>query len=89
MRLQARDSGAGLARMLELLTLNQRVQGSSPCAPTNQINHLAGTEPDSLRPVGCSVGRFCSSFELPDSALTKRGIAREIVHVENGADIAQ
>jgi hypothetical protein len=22
-------------RMLELLTLNQRVQGSSPCAPTN------------------------------------------------------
>ncbi len=24
----------------EQLTLNQRVQGSSPCAPTNEINHL-------------------------------------------------
>jgi hypothetical protein len=35
MRLRARDSGTGLACMLELLTLNQRVQGSSPCAPTN------------------------------------------------------
>ena len=23
------------------LTLNQRVQGSSPCAPTIEINHLA------------------------------------------------
>jgi hypothetical protein len=41
MRLQARDSGAGLARMLEMLTLNQRVQGSSPCAPTNHFNDLA------------------------------------------------
>jgi hypothetical protein len=28
-------------RMLELLTLNQRVQGSSPCAPTNHCKGLA------------------------------------------------
>jgi hypothetical protein len=25
---------------IEQLTLNQRVQGSSPCAPTNKINYL-------------------------------------------------
>jgi hypothetical protein len=28
-----------------LLTLNQRVQGSSPCAPTNKINSLAASPP--------------------------------------------
>jgi hypothetical protein len=27
------------------VTLNQRVQGSSPCAPTKQINHLVESEP--------------------------------------------
>jgi hypothetical protein len=40
MRLQARDSGAGLARMLEPLTLNQRVQGSS------QISRLSAIAPE-------------------------------------------
>jgi hypothetical protein len=29
-----------IAQSVEQLTLNQRVQGSSPCAPTNKINHL-------------------------------------------------
>src|ERR1700675_3834636 len=28
--------------LMEQLTLNQRVQGSSPCAPTNKNNYLAG-----------------------------------------------
>ena len=33
----ARDHGYGrIAQLVEQLTLNQRVQGSSPCAPTNQ-----------------------------------------------------
>jgi hypothetical protein len=32
--------------LVEQLTLNQRVQGSSPCAPTNKIKHLA---PKSVR----------------------------------------
>ena len=29
-----------IAQLVEQLTLNQRVQGSSPCAPTNEINEL-------------------------------------------------
>src|SRR5271166_6030288 len=29
-----------IAQLVEQLTLNQRVQGSSPCAPTNKINDL-------------------------------------------------
>ena len=31
----------GLITKSYLLTLNQRVQGSSPCAPTNLLNNLA------------------------------------------------
>ena len=27
-----------IAQLVEQLTLNQRVQGSSPCAPTNKFN---------------------------------------------------
>ena len=34
-----RHSGR-IAQLVEQLTLNQRVQGSSPCAPTNLIDHL-------------------------------------------------
>jgi hypothetical protein len=30
-----------IAQLVEQLTLNQRVQGSSPCAPTRQNNDLA------------------------------------------------
>src|SRR4029078_18723 len=33
-----------IAQVVEQLTLNQRVVGSSPTAPTNQINHLADFE---------------------------------------------
>ena len=29
-----------IAQLVEQLTLNQRVQGSSPCAPTNKIKEL-------------------------------------------------
>ena len=29
-----------IAQLVEQLTLNQRVQGSNPCAPTNEINDL-------------------------------------------------
>src|ERR1700729_3003636 len=30
-----------IAQLVEQLTLNQRVQGSNPCAPTTSIKHLA------------------------------------------------
>jgi hypothetical protein len=30
-----------IAQLVEQLTLNQRVQGSSPCAPTNEIKSLS------------------------------------------------
>ena len=44
-----------IAQLVEQLTLNQRVQGSNPCAPTKQINHL---EPPYflLLPIGVPVG---------------------------------
>ena len=29
-----------IAQLVEQLTLNQRVQGSNPCAPTNEIKDL-------------------------------------------------
>jgi hypothetical protein len=38
-RVLSRPSGR-IAQLVEQLTLNQRVQGSSPCAPTNKINNL-------------------------------------------------
>ncbi len=37
----SRDSGCGrIAQLVEQLTLNQRVQGSSPCAPTSRVKGL-------------------------------------------------
>ena len=32
------------ADLVDPITLNQRVQGSSPCAPTNKVNVLATTD---------------------------------------------
>ena len=43
-----RNGNAALPRICstrEQLTLNQRVQGSSPCAPTNHFNDLAHRKP--------------------------------------------
>ena len=37
-----------IAQLVEQLTLNQRVQGSSPCAPTNKIKDLQELLTDSL-----------------------------------------
>ena len=41
----ARGMGGRIAQLVEQLTLNQRVQGSSPCAPTNLIKRLEMIDP--------------------------------------------
>ena len=38
-------AGGRIAQLVEQLTLNQRVQGSNPCAPTNEINDLTIIQP--------------------------------------------
>ena len=38
--LRPRDFDGRIAQLVEQLTLNQRVHGSSPCAPTIEINDL-------------------------------------------------
>jgi hypothetical protein len=79
----------GLISQRSMLTLNQRVQGSSPCAPTIKNKHLIRTLPEHRGPVGRSVGSSCSPFELPDCALGKRRIAAQVVRVEDRAHAAQ
>jgi hypothetical protein len=52
---------------LEQLTLNQRVQGSSPCAPTNKINSLHRNKKSAhieLRPRGNSRGSSKHNFDV-------------------------
>src|SRR4029077_18736099 len=58
-----------IAQLVEQLTLNQRVPGSSPGAPTNRINHLAPFCTISSAPVYTSVYSFRSPFELRDRVL--------------------
>ena len=62
-----------------LVTLNQRVQGSSPCAPTIDVATIFSifhqNKIEQHRPFGRSFGRFCSPFELLDGTLSQRGIA--------------
>ena len=47
-----------IAQLVEQLTLNQRVQGSSPCAPTNVFNGLAGEQNASRLPCDMSHATF-------------------------------
>jgi hypothetical protein len=69
------------------VTLNQRVQGSSPCAPTIDVatlfSVLQQNKIEQRRPVGRSVGSFCSPFELADGTFGERGIAMEIVRIKD------
>src|SRR5690349_6981938 len=83
-------TGSGrIAQLVEQLTLNQRVQGSSPCAPTNHVNHL---EPSTRRRTGASLQlslQFCSRFELLHRDLGKLDITAKIVRVEDRLDVLQ
>ena len=45
--------------------------------------------PGTFGPVGWSVGRFCSRFELADCVFAERLISAEVVSVEDGAHPSQ
>ena len=62
-----------------LVTLNQRVPGSSPGAPTNQINNLTGGPAEQT----VAVLQFCSRFELQQRDLGELNVTAEIVGVED------
>src|SRR5688572_5590809 len=64
-----------IAQLVEQLTLNQRVPGSSPGAPTNQIKHLASGLVEQTAHVLQCVLHFCSRFELDHRNLGKLHIA--------------
>ena len=83
-----RHSGR-IAQLVEQLTLNQRVPGSSPGAPTNGIKRLAPFCTISPGPVYTSVYSFRSPFELLDRVLRERLIATEVVLVENVLDVLE
>ena len=76
-----------------LLTLNQRIQGSNPCAPTIDLTTLfpffRQNQQERLGPVGRSVGSFCSPFELSDRALSKRRVAAQVVRIDDRAHAVQ
>ncbi len=72
-----------------LLTLNQRVPGSSPGAPTIAINVLATSAPHRTRTVLQFILQFFSRFELQHRRFGELNIAAEIVRVQNGFDVLQ
>ena len=76
-----------------VLTLNQRVQGSSPCAPTIDVATLSSVsqqnKTEQRGAVGRSVGSFCSPFELANGAFGERWIAVEVMGIEDRADVRQ
>jgi hypothetical protein len=50
--------GSGGCQPLLAVSLNQRVQGSSPCAPTIEIKDLAGVSPSPVTPKPVLVTRL-------------------------------
>ena len=75
-----------IAELVEQLTLNQRVQGSSPCAPTNEIKDLANMTPEHTGTVGCSNG-FAS--RLSDRIVPESGIACETVPMKDRVRVSE
>src|SRR4029453_3803924 len=51
----SRSNSGRIAQLVEQLTLNQRVQGSSPCAPTIEINSLARSQKSNKNSVHTSM----------------------------------
>ena len=76
----SRDSGCGrIAQLVEQLTLNQRVQGSSPCAPTSRVKGLMEKIKDRWFPemtFGKHVGN--SGPTAPAACVRRMSVMREI-----------
>ena len=54
-----------IAQLVEQLTLNQRVQGSSPCAPTNPPRRVRRFEPHVIAPLPARLGAFICARANP------------------------
>jgi hypothetical protein len=84
-----RTSSGRIAQLVEQLTLNQRVPGSSPGAPTIAINDLAASAPHRRRTVLQFILQLCSRFELQHRCFSELNVAAKVVRIENGLDIFQ
>ena len=84
---RSRATGKPLILIDPRLTLNQRVPGASPGAPTEQIKHLTHglVRWDDL--ILQVILQFCSRFELEHRSFRKLNVATKIVCIENGLDV--
>ena len=83
------DASANIIRILDQMTLNHRVPGSSPGAPTKLFKHLVERRPHRKRTVLQFILQLCSRFELQHRRLGELYVAAEIMRVENGFDVSQ
>ena len=85
-----RAKGSGrIAQLVEQLTLNQRVPGSSPGAPTKLFRHLASQVAQQADLILQVILQFCSRFELQHRSFGELNIATQVMRVENGFDVLQ
>ncbi len=57
--------------------------------PPSLFNRLDHISPEHRRPVGRSVGSFCSRFELPYRAFCQRRIAIQVVRIKDRMHVLQ
>ena len=70
------------------MSLNQRVVGSNPTAPTNHINNLAEPGREQTADVLHCVLQFCSRFELYDCNLGKPRVASQIMRIQDRLNVS-
>ena len=84
---RAKMSEWGLMLLKSQLTFNQRVQGSSPCAPTNKVNNLAQVRVGQSTHILQRILQFCSRFELHDGNFGELDVTAKVVRIEDRFDI--
>jgi hypothetical protein len=72
-----------IAQLVEQLTLNQRVHGSSPCAPTKEIKALSYLRGTALYKISALLYKLGCLFVLPPQDCRCRKLS--LVHVEGVA----